>query len=100
MDLIGPVTSIRSQYRYVLTCVDGYSRYLATRPIADKRARTVAAAIHNIMCVEMSFSTRITADRRSEFVAVDTRATLAEMGVEIRYIPAGEHQLSLCERTH
>ena len=62
-DLIGPVTGIRSQYRYVLTCIDGYSRYLATWPIPDKKARTVAVAIHSIMCAEMSYQTRITADR-------------------------------------
>ena len=29
VDLIGPVTGIRSQYRYMLTCVDGYLLYLA-----------------------------------------------------------------------
>ena len=43
VDLIGPVTGIRSEYRKVLTCVDGYSRYLVTRLIPDKQARTVAA---------------------------------------------------------
>ena len=66
VDLVGQVTGIRSQYKYVLTCVDGYLNYLATRPIQSERGRTVAAAIHDVMCREMSFPTRLTADRGSE----------------------------------
>ena len=84
VDLIGPVTGIRSQYNYVLTCVDGYSRYLATRPIQNKRSQTVAAAIHDVMCRELGFARRLTADKGSEFVAVDTRAALSPVGVVMR----------------
>merc|ERR1712055_400794 len=100
VDLLGPVTGIRSEYNYVLTCVDGFSRYCATWPIRNKKATTVARAIHDVMCRELGFATRLTADRGSEFVAMDTRAALSAMGVEMRYIPAGEHQLNACERTH
>ena len=32
MDLLGPVTGIKSEHRYVLTMLDGFSRLLATRP--------------------------------------------------------------------
>ena len=48
MDVIGPVTGIKSEYRYVLMVLDGYSRFLATRPIPNRRAQTVANAALDI----------------------------------------------------
>ena len=70
--------------------MDGYSRYLVTRPIPDKRARTVAAATHNVMCTEMAYPTRITAEKGSEFVAMDTLAApwipLGNPGFDTRMI--------------
>merc|ERR1712212_1428356 len=36
LDLIGPVCGIRSENRYVLTAIDSYSRFLATRPIPNR----------------------------------------------------------------
>ena len=46
--LLGPVTLIRSEYEYVLTALDGFSQLLATRPIKNKQAPTVMAAIPDI----------------------------------------------------
>ena len=36
MDLLGPVTGIKSEQRFVLTVIDGFSRLLATRPIPNR----------------------------------------------------------------
>ena len=35
MDLLGPVTGIKSEQRFILTIIDGFSRLLATRPIPN-----------------------------------------------------------------
>ena len=48
MDLIGPITGIKSKNRFILTVVDGYSRFLATRPTPNYQAQTVANAALNI----------------------------------------------------
>ena len=45
MNLLGPVTGIRSEYRYELTAIDGLSRLLATRPIQDQQEATVVKVI-------------------------------------------------------
>ena len=36
LDILGPVTDIESEYRYVLIVLDGYSRLLATHPIPNR----------------------------------------------------------------
>ena len=48
LDILGPVTGIRSEYRYILTAIDGFSRLLATRPIKNRCAQTVVSAIREI----------------------------------------------------
>ena len=49
---------------------------LATRPIGDRRAVTVAKAIHCVFSQELGFPSRVIVDRGSEIAAVDTRADL------------------------
>ena len=98
IDVLGPVTGIWSDYRYVLTVLDGYSRLLATRPMPNKRARTVADAAIDIFNKEMGVPERIIADCGSEFVATDTRALLEHhLGITMSFIHAGEHQQNLVE---
>ena len=101
IDLIGPVTGIRSEQKYVLTCLDAFSRLLATRPIPNRRAKTVVAALHSIFTAEMGVPARVVCDRGSEFTSMDTRALMeGQLGVKMVYIPAGEHQQNLVERAH
>ena len=101
MDVLGPVTGIKSEYRYVLTMLDGYSRFLATHPIPNRRAQMVANAALDMFKREMGVPARLIADRGSEFVATDTRALLERhLGIKMSFIPAGGHQQNLVERTH
>ena len=101
MDLLGPVTGIKSEQRFVLTMIDAFSRLLATRPIPNRRAKTVAAAVHNVLTTEMGIPAKIICDRGSEFISMDTRALVeSQLGVKLVFIPAGEHQQNLVERAH
>ena len=54
----------------------------------------VATTMHS-MFAETGYSKLLIADRGSEFMAVDTRAALADLGIEMQFIQAGEHQLNL-----
>ena len=72
MDLLGPVISIKSKHRFVLTILDGYSFFLATRPIPNRRAKTVADAAIDIFSKEMGVPAQIITDCGSEFVSTDT----------------------------
>ena len=101
LDILGPVTGIKSEYRYVLTMLNGFSRLLATRPIPNRQAKTVVAAVHDVFSREMGVPARVITDRGSEFVSADTRALLeSQLVVKIVFIPAGEHQQNLVERAH
>ena len=83
MDLLGPVTGIKSEQRFILTCIDGFSRLLATRPIPNRRAKTMVAALHSILTAEMGIPAKIVCDRGSEFVSMDTRALVeGQLGVK------------------
>ena len=45
MDLVGPISPSISQYRYILTLMDGFSRYVKTVPLRTKTAQEVAEAV-------------------------------------------------------
>ena len=36
MDVIGPICGIKSDNRFILTAIDGYSHFLATRLISNQ----------------------------------------------------------------
>ena len=98
MDLLGPVTGIKSEQRFVLTVIDSFSRLLATRPIPNRQAKTVVAALHSVMTAEMGVPAKVVADRGSEFISMDTRALVeGQLGVKMIFIPAGEHEQNLVE---
>ena len=63
MDVLGPVSGIKSEHCYVLTVLDEYSRLLATRPMPNKRARTVADAAIDIFNKEMGVPERVIVGR-------------------------------------
>ena len=65
LDIIGPITGIRSEYRYILTAIDDFSRLLATRPLPNRQAKTIVAAIHDIFTREMGIPGRAIVDRGS-----------------------------------
>ena len=99
-DLIGPVAGIGRRNRYVLTCIDGYSRFLATRVIPNKLAETVSSSLTDMFMKEVRIPHVVVADRGGEFTAIDTRAAMSILGIQNKFIPAGEHQLNLVERAH
>ena len=98
LDLLRPVKGIRSEYKFVVTAIDGFSRLLATRLIKDRWAQTVMVAIIDIFRQEMGVPSRIVVDRGNEFTAVDTRAlNESKLDMKMSFIPAGEHQQNLVE---
>ena len=101
LDILGPVTGIKSEYHYVLTVLNGYSKLLANCPIPNSLAKTIVAAIHDVFSWEIGVPGRVITDRGTEFVSTGTRALLeGQLGVKMLFIPAGEHQQNLVERAH
>ena len=66
MDLVGPISPSISQYRYILTLMDGFSRYVKTVPLRTKTAQEVAEA-------GTEFTAMIAQEISSDFVVPDPK---------------------------
>lgn len=50
MDLIGPLPTTPSGYKYVITLVDYFSKWPEAAPLKDKSAKGVAMFLYNLFC--------------------------------------------------
>ena len=58
---------------------------MATRPIQDQQAATVAKVIQSVFSEELGFPSQVIMDWGSELPAVDTRALLEEIGMKLTF---------------
>ena len=100
LDLLGPISGIGSESKFVLTALYRFSRYLAVRPLKSKKSTDFAKAIHEIMVIDFLYPQRVITDRGSEFTSKEAQAAFARFGILVEYIPTAEHHLNLVERAH
>ena len=62
VDLVGPLPQTAEGSRYILTCEDGFSRFVLAYPIENKEAVTVAKVLLEKYLVTFGFPTRIHSD--------------------------------------
>jgi hypothetical protein len=67
MDLIGPLRRTERGNEYILTVVDYFSKWVEAIPIQDKRALTVAKALHQHVYCRNGAPNRILTDNGKEF---------------------------------
>ena len=67
VDLVGPLPQTAEGSRYILTCEDGFSRFVSAYPIENKEAVTVAKVLLEKYLVTFGFPTRIHSDNGKEF---------------------------------
>ena len=67
MDLIGPFKSSALGYKFVLTVVDYFSKYVEAVPIPDKSVDSVAKGIYKIYC-QQGAPVHIITDQGKQFV--------------------------------
>jgi len=68
IDLVGPLPPSNG-YKYLLTCIDRYTRWPAAIPIEDIHADTVALALINNWITYFGVPTKITTDQGTQFEA-------------------------------
>ena len=101
MDLIGPFPPTVSEYRYILTCMDGFSRYIMVAPLKGKSAKEVTAAMVNTWIKGGGGIPRsVYMDQGKEFTATLSQMCYKQLGIEIHFAVADNHQSNPIERFH
>ena len=67
IDLVGRLPPSQS-YHYLLTCLDGYSKYLILVPLRDKTANAVAHALLHHVFLKYGFYDEVLSDNGPEFI--------------------------------
>ena len=85
-------------YRYILTCIDVFSRYAWAVPIRTKSAPDVHAAFVTLFRkAAPRVPQRIQSDDGKEFVNIKVKQLFQEKGIE-HFVTASEHKAALVER--
>ena len=84
MDIVGPLpVSKNSGNRYLLTCIDRFSRWAEAWPIQDISAETVAKKFVNEWVSRYGVPEKVTTDRGSQFQSELYRNFAKLLGVEL-----------------
>jgi transposase InsO family protein len=101
IDLWGPIHRSNSNNKYVLTIIDGFSKWAMGIPIPNKKASTIAGALHAHFFTKFPNPRRIHSDLGKEFVNEVLTTMYNFMGVKpsntTAYHPQGN---AFAERLH
>ena len=100
-DLMGPLhPADRSGHRYILTAMDGFSRFAVAVPLKDKTAKTVSQALMSHWFAPFGRPQILYSDLGTEFTAKITRDLCQGLRIETRYSLPDHHQSNSVERLH
>ena len=100
VDLLGPFSNQVSHTRYLLSMMDGFSRYVVVVPVRSKSAVDVSNAILDFWVKVYGAPKKFYADKGAEFTANLTQSMLNELGIPIRFAHRENHQANPVERFH
>ena len=83
--------------RYILTCIDVFSKFAWTAPVAKKDAATVASAFQDILNSTHRRPKRIESDRGKEFYNQSFQQLLNQNGID-HFSSNSRHKCSVVER--
>ena len=84
-------------YRYILTCIDVFSKYAWAVPVAKKYGNTVAAAFAQILRSTNRRPKRIESDQGKEFYSQPFQQSLVDSNIE-HFSSNSRHKCSVVER--
>ena len=100
MDLMGPLETSKKGNKYVMTMIDGLSRYLVAVPIPDKTASTVMEAFVSRWVGPFGTCGTVKTDRGKEFTNGKFTKLLKEININHHLLQSYEHHSNLVERAH
>jgi transposase InsO family protein len=83
--------------RYILTCIDVFSKFAWAQPLRNKGAVTVAEALRKILAATERQPVRIETDKGTEFYNVHFRRLCREVGAE-HFSSNSRHKSAVVER--
>ena len=98
VDLLGPFSNQVSLARYLLSMMDGFSRYIVVVPVRSKSAFDVSSAILDFWVKVYRAPKSFTRTKGAEFTANLTQNMLNELGIPIRFAYPENHQANPVER--
>ena len=100
IDLVGPLNPTQDQHRYILTCEDGYSRFVNAIPIKNKEAITVARALYDNYISIFGAPYQIHSDMGTEFTNRIMTELADKWNIKKTTTPAYSPHSNLVERFH
>ena len=100
VDLLGPFSNQVSRARYLLSMMDGFSRYVVVVPTRSKSAVDVSSAILDFWVKVYGAPKKYYADKGAEFTANLTQSMLNKLGIPICFAHPENHQANPVERFH
>ena len=92
LDLIdmSDIASANENYKFLLACIDVFSRLAYIVPMKNKESRTVNDAIEEI--IELTSPIKIQCDNGKEFDNHSFKKMMKERGIDIQFIDVGDHK--------
>ena len=100
VDLVGPFSDKITPFRYLLTVMDGFSRYVAVAPLPSKSAAEVSQALLDCWVKIHGIPRTVYSDRGTEFTARLTQNLFQELGIQVKLGTPDNHQSNPLERFH
>lgn len=85
IDLIGPIETSTEGYKYIINCIDVFTRYISARALKSKNCREIVYALKDIFKERKIKPKTITSDNGLELKNKEIMNLSAELGVIWRY---------------
>ena len=92
LDLIdmSDIASANENYKFLLACIDVFSRLAYVVPLKNKESRTVNDAIDEI--IELTSPIKLQCDNGKEFDNHSFKKMMNERGIDVQFIDVGDHK--------
>ena len=94
---MGDISTTNNNYKWLLCCVDVFTRKAYIVAMKNKTAISVTTAMRHI--IERSKPDIINCDQGSEFISREFKQLMADNDINVRYVPVGDHhKLAIVDR--